>query len=209
MTQQSPDRLRYDGKDYSLDEFVLGSYLLRHPEQHPQPKSALSCLWRGYIASFAIRDGLLWLDEIQTPPEPDSELHDHLRALLPAEEPCAWFTGLLPLERSTWRPPIRIKRIKGVRQRVEPLLHPRQVTHELLQLEAGRVVHHWRLTPDQHDRFCEEQRVYFRMSPDYEAAREVFRRKWKVDDEQLERIIDYNILFLTSTLYVEPADFGQ
>ncbi|MFT5683554.1 MAG: hypothetical protein ACI8RZ_004486 [Myxococcota bacterium] len=210
MTQQAPDRLLYAGGDFHLSEWILGSYLQHHPKQCPQPKSCFTSLWRGYIACFAIRDGMLWLDEIQTATEPDDELHDHMRALLPADTPCDWFTGLIPLERPVDSRPIKVKRIKGRRQRLQPVDHPRHRLYELLQIEGGRLIRHWRLTPNQYENFLDEQRTYFRMSADYPRAREALRRGLPdLSDASFEHHIDCGIVSLTRTLFVEPTDYGQ
>ena len=87
MTEQICDKLLFSGASYPLDEHLLPCRL---PGILSLPvRSAFSALWWGYIATLAVRDGHLWLDEVKTPFEPDSALHDALRALSPAGTPCA------------------------------------------------------------------------------------------------------------------------
>ncbi len=63
-TRQTPDKVIYHGKEYSLEINPLEDYFFRNPGR---PKGGIisTGLWRGYIATFEIRDSQLFLKDIQ------------------------------------------------------------------------------------------------------------------------------------------------
>lgn len=78
-TDQAPDKVIYNGKEYSLafDVFPMEDYFKKNPEKHPK-KIRLkesqdeeveivvsSGLWRGYVATFEIIENELYLKDIE------------------------------------------------------------------------------------------------------------------------------------------------
>lgn len=66
-TAQAPDILKVDGKTYSLHSNPLSAVLAEHEDRLPKPEVVSSGLWRGYIATWSVRDGRLWLDNVEMP----------------------------------------------------------------------------------------------------------------------------------------------
>lgn len=94
-TAQVGDRLILDGKEYSIHSNPLRPYLDSHPEvKIPQGKSICSCNWRGYIATWTIRDHRLLLQDI-TVDDGDEQVRSVVAALFPGKTEvwAEWFTG--------------------------------------------------------------------------------------------------------------------
>jgi len=66
MTAQTPERLIVRGQTLALYGCPLYRYLTRLPKpRRPQFAAESTALWRGYIGTWAIRDGWLWLDALE------------------------------------------------------------------------------------------------------------------------------------------------
>ncbi len=66
-TDQTPDNLLYGDESYYVEDPLLEPYFREHPEKRVEGDSTTTALYRKYIATFAIRDGELLLDDIQVP----------------------------------------------------------------------------------------------------------------------------------------------
>ena len=65
-TAQASEKLIYKGIEYSLYSNPLEGYFYRHPDKRPDIQSNISCLWRGYIATYEIEEKKLKLKDIET-----------------------------------------------------------------------------------------------------------------------------------------------
>lgn len=68
-TAQIPDNLLYGDESYYIEDPLLEPYFQEHPEKRVEgdPTATTTALYRNYIATFAIRNGELLLDDIQVP----------------------------------------------------------------------------------------------------------------------------------------------
>ena len=64
-TAQYPDRIIYNGKEYSLLSNPLESYFEKNPDKRPNDGIMSTALWRGYVATFEVRDNQLFLKDIE------------------------------------------------------------------------------------------------------------------------------------------------
>jgi len=64
-TLQIPDRIIYNGKKYKLLSNPLESYFEKNPTKRPKDKVDSSALWRGYVATFEIKDNQLYVKDIE------------------------------------------------------------------------------------------------------------------------------------------------
>jgi hypothetical protein len=62
MTRQIQDVLLYEGQRYGLNTEILEPYFDKHPERRIGSPGGFSALWRGYVANFAIQDGLFIIE---------------------------------------------------------------------------------------------------------------------------------------------------
>ena len=80
MAAQIPETVILDGRPYDLCE-AKGENLLFDPRDHGvTPISLTSDCWRGYMSTYLVVDGTLYLDEIEIGLDPrDPTGRDHLR----------------------------------------------------------------------------------------------------------------------------------
>lgn len=64
-TAQSPDKIIYNGKEYSLYSNPLEEFFDKNPDKRPKGGIMSTGLWRGYIATYEIKDGKLYLKDIE------------------------------------------------------------------------------------------------------------------------------------------------
>lgn len=105
-TAQYPDRIIYDGKEYSLHTNPMESYFEKHPDKRPTGETRSTALWRGYVATFEVKDKSLVLKDIkiQVSTKTGDGQHDLTwksvkDTLIPEGQVLQinWFTGILVL----------------------------------------------------------------------------------------------------------------
>lgn len=64
-TAQYPDKIIYNGKEYNLHSNPLELYFEKHPDKRPKGGIMSTALWRGYIATFEVKDNQLFLQNIE------------------------------------------------------------------------------------------------------------------------------------------------
>jgi hypothetical protein len=104
-TAQAPDILKIDGKTYFIHTNPLGPVLATNGDRLPKPAVISSGLWRGYIATWAVRERRLFLEDVRVPTEkymdssaPESaQFSSALKDLFGDSAPrvATWFTGHL------------------------------------------------------------------------------------------------------------------
>jgi hypothetical protein len=104
-TSQAPDILRMNGKTYYIHTNPLKPVLATNPDRLPKPTVVSSGLWRGYVATWAVRDHHLFLEDVRVPTEkymdadaPESaQFRSALKDLFGDGAPrvATWFTGHL------------------------------------------------------------------------------------------------------------------
>ena len=65
-TPQIPDILLYEGKEYPIHNELLSTYFSKYPERKPKSDWVCSALWRGYVATFEIVEGSVFLKHVTT-----------------------------------------------------------------------------------------------------------------------------------------------
>lgn len=66
MTAQFPEKLIVRGRPLALYDTPLARYLARLSRAHrPRFAPESTALWRGYVGTWALRDGWLWLDALE------------------------------------------------------------------------------------------------------------------------------------------------
>jgi len=105
-TAQKPDKLIYNGIEYNLHSNPLESYFEKNPDKRPKGGVMSTALWRGYVATFEIRDSMLYVKDIQIPywDTTDNNNHDTkwksvLNEVFPEQKEIKveWLTGILVL----------------------------------------------------------------------------------------------------------------
>jgi hypothetical protein len=64
-TAQYPDKIIYNGKEYSLHSNPLEAYFEKNSDKRPKGGVMSTALWRGYVATFDVQDNQLFLKDIE------------------------------------------------------------------------------------------------------------------------------------------------
>ena len=104
-TAQAPDKIWYEGKLYSMQTNPMEPYFAKNPDKKPKTGGIFSSgLWRGYIATFEMADGGLFLRDIEVMAANPDKQHDYIfKSVIDEVVPKGqrlkidWFDGLLVL----------------------------------------------------------------------------------------------------------------
>ncbi len=161
-TAQEPDVLLLDGKEEALFTNPLEPFLARHPGLRPE--SPHTANWRGYVATFRIRDGGLWLEKVAVTRDPEqaggehrSETVDVLPEFFPGKRRVLadWYTGVLLIPRGTLREYVHM----GYGSTYERYL--------LLEVRAGRLVGRHDMTAKELDAHRRRMFEAYKRTPAY------------------------------------------
>jgi hypothetical protein len=108
-TVQVPDVIIIDGKDESLHTNPLAPYLSAHPNLMPRSDDPTADNWRGYVATWEILEGKLFLRKIdvafrnnKAPPNEDARIIKNvIHKIFPdsLDLVAAWYSGALVIPR--------------------------------------------------------------------------------------------------------------
>ena len=104
-TAQAPDILKIGDQTYSIYTNPLQPFLEANPKLLPESEVTSSGLWRGYIATWVVRDGRLFVEDVRVltkaamdPDAPESKQYRSvMKELFGNASPrvATWFTGHL------------------------------------------------------------------------------------------------------------------
>lgn len=102
-TGQYGDKLRLDGKSYEIFTNPLKQYLKENPDKLPKSNTYSTALWRGYVASWEVKNQVLLLVDVEIlQPVKDtgatgssSEFGSVMAQMFPGEKEVVarWFSG--------------------------------------------------------------------------------------------------------------------
>lgn len=78
LTAQYPDKIKFKGREYSLNSNPLELYFEQYPGKRPKNGVISTALWRGYVAHFEVIDNQLFVTDIQVEVrDPNSKDNHH------------------------------------------------------------------------------------------------------------------------------------
>jgi hypothetical protein len=105
-TAQIPDKIIYEGESYKLFTNPLESYFKLHPDKKPETNIVMTSLWRGYVATFDIKDNKLFVKDIEIKVQKNDdnnkiEWKSVLDEVFPDKDSLYmdWYSGLLVIPR--------------------------------------------------------------------------------------------------------------
>lgn len=102
-TAQIPDKIIYEGKEYALFTNPLEVYFSMHPDKRPESDLMSTALWRGYIASFELIDGQLFVTDIEIEVWNEEAKEAAMKSVIDdvfpdlADRTINWFSGMLTI----------------------------------------------------------------------------------------------------------------
>jgi len=213
-TVQKPDKIIYRGKEYNsenysmvynLENYPMEEYFEKYPDKRPKSDVTSTALWRGYVATFEIQDGQLYLKdiEIEISTKVKNDRYEYswksvLNEVFPNQDlvKMDWVTGLLVLYTSDYEQYI------------------------LLEVDKGDLKSNKWFEEEEYKEFKEKQFQAFKKTEEYEKIKAKLRKEYDnlyvedcekygeesalyVDDESIESNIKYDIMEYTSKILVE------
>ncbi|MDD2244889.1 MAG: hypothetical protein PHR13_09805 [Dysgonamonadaceae bacterium] len=167
-TAQESDQLIYNGKMYSLSSNPLESYFEKYPDKRPRPEVMTSSLWRGYVATFEIRDSMLYVKDISVQYLDNSDKKNRdvkwksvLKEVFPKQKEIKvdWLTGLLVLPYGELVNYVHM----GYGSTYENYI--------LLEFNSGRLKNEKHFKYDEYERFKERQFQKFKQTDKYKKIK--------------------------------------
>lgn len=183
-TAQAPDLLTIDGKTYPIHTNPLAPVLAANPGRLPEPGVISSGLWRGYIATWSVRENRLFLDDVSVPTREymDDDAPESKR-FLSAMKPlfgeagprvATWFTGYL------------IVPTGKIVQYVHMGYASTYQSYMILKVIDGAIHDRRELTLEEFKQFRRSQYEAFKKTPEYAKARAEAQQGEPMTDESVE-----------------------
>jgi hypothetical protein len=167
-TAQYPDKIIYNKTEYKLHSNPLESYFDKNPDKRPKGGLMSTALWRGYVATFEIRDNQLFLKdiEIQYRDTTNKDNYDYKwRSVLDAVFPdqknikIEWLTGLLVLPQG---------KVVNYVYMGYGSTYQRYI---LLELDKGDLKKEKQFKSKEYEKFKEKQFQVFKQTDDYKKIK--------------------------------------
>lgn len=193
-TPQEPDILIYKGQEYALNTNPLEMYFAQHPDARPRQKTRImvdrSSLWRGYKASFEIRDNQLFVKDIRLLVYGGDKNNDttHWRAVLHEVFPAMkdvkadWMTGFL------------IVPLGEIQQYVHLSYASVYSNYILFEVDKGNIVTEQSITAEQYEIFLDRQFDAYKKTEGYRLRYEGLTKDgWSDADavDYLREFVEY------------------
>jgi len=184
MTRQIRDILIYNGKNYSLRQELLENYFSEFPERKPKSSSILTSCWRGYKATFEIRNNELiiigfWLVE-------QGESMDLISELFPNHK-YDWFSGFIRIDDF---------------QKEYNEENNQEAIFELLEVVNGNLNKHWKLNYTDFQIFKQRLFEHFKHTEAYVRLVAYWHKNSpRMAHEEIDAIILKSIIRVASGLY--------
>lgn len=192
-TAQIPDRLIYKGKSYNLHNNPLEAYFKEYPRKRPEGDVSSTALWRGYIATFEIQNGLLILKDLQIEVyehqegreewAPNTTLKSVLKEVFPKKDTIKidWCTQILIL------PSGKIKNY--VHQGYASIFEQ----YVLLEMKEGRLMQEKEFDTEGYLAFKKHQLERFKTTSTYQTYLTKWKEKYEYTEEEIDEILEGRI----------------
>jgi len=173
MTRQIRDRLIYGGDEYHLSEEILEDYFKQNPNIKPKSEILCTALWRGYIATFEIKENQMFVQKLEMLEDTGLNLKI-TRELFPINNKFDWYTGLIRIDdyRGEWDD------------------ENEDAIFEYLEIYKGDLVQKRTMNFEELEIFKEYQFEYFKTTEEYKKAYSL----WKNNNPKMDVTeIDYYI----------------
>ena len=175
-TAQYPDKIIYNGKMYKLQSNPLEVYFKNNPDKKPESEIRSSALWRGYVATFEVKDTQLFLKdiEIQYQDTTSKEKNEYkwrsvINEVFPNQKDIKvdWMTGLLVLPHGKLVNYVHM----GYSSKYENYI--------LLEIDKGNLKKEKHFKYKNYERFKKKQFKAFKQTEDYKKIKADMQKKGK------------------------------
>jgi len=199
-TAQYPDKIIYNGKEYRLHSNPMESYFEQYPDKRPEGGIMSTALWRGYVATFELKDNQLYLKDIEI--EIEISIKDEkgeyrwksvLNEVFPNQEliKIDWLTGLLVLPEG---------KIVNYVHMGYASTYERYV---LLEFENGNLKGEKQFGYEEYEKFKERQFQAFKKTDEYRKLVADLKKGEDDSDEFIEDFLRIFVIEHSSKILVE------
>lgn len=172
-TAQYPDKIYFNGKEYSLYSNPLESYFEKNPEKRPKTLIISSALWRGYVATFEVLNNQLFLKDIEiqvkdtTKKSFDTKWKSVILETFPNQElvKVDWLTGLLVIPQGKLKNYVHL----GYGSTYE--------NYTLLEISLGNLEKEKHFRHAEYIEFREEQFKAYKKTEEYKELRQKLKKE--------------------------------
>lgn len=197
-TSQIPDKIIYNGQEYSLNSNPLETFFEKNPDLKPKSEMMSTALWRGYIATFEISDNQLFVKDITVMDE-DTITGSHkttwrsvFKQVFPDQKQVKvdWMTGLLVIPNG--------KLVNYVHMGYASTYE----NYILLEIDKGNLIQEKSMKSKEYEKFKDKQFKAFQKTDEYKKLKEDLKKNGGGTDEFLDSFIriyvtDYSTKILT------------
>jgi len=189
-TAQFPDKLIYGGKEYSLHTNPMETYFSKHPDKKPDSGVSCTALWRGYVATFEIKEKELLLTDIEVivvskdeHGKSDWDFKSVKNKVMPESDrlKADWFSGILVLPHG--------ERVKYVHMGYESTYS----NYILLEIKKGELTNELSFDHKQLEEFKKQQLQAYKRTKDYRKQAEELKSR-NVTQKDIDSILGHHIL---------------
>lgn len=192
-TAQISDRLIYEGKSYHLHNNPLEAYFKKYPKKCPEGDLTNPALWRGYIATFEIKNQALILTDLKIQVyeheegkeewAPEIVLKPVLKEVYPEEEALKidWCTDVLILPFG--------KLIHYVDNAYASTFEQ----YILLEMKAGILIQTKTFDIAGYLAFKKQQLGHFKATKEYQTYLTKWKEKYDYTEEEVDEILEVGI----------------
>jgi len=196
-TIQRSDIVIYRDTKYLLDSTPLEEYFTNNVGKRPEFKSKRTSLWRGYIAILEIKDGWLFVKEINQDMGRDASSGEDIWKDVtsdiftdPDDRRFDWFSGLLVLPHG--------KIVKWVNFDTIPIFE----NYVILEISNGKSVKELRIPGQEYEAYQRKQFELFRQTDDYKKIREI-RIKNGYKPENVDEYIERDVFYCSKKILID------
>jgi hypothetical protein len=198
-TAQYPDNLVYKGKTYALFTNPLESYFEKYPDKRPKDGISSTALWRGYVATFEMRDNHLLINDIQIEVvKEDSETFEYewksvIHEVFPdsSQRKIDWFTGVLVLPQGKLVNYVHM----GYGSTYKKYL--------LIEIANGIFKQELKFNHKQYSAFKKDQYALFKKTDEYKKAVEELKQQGNSDQEFIDSFLENFVIEYTSKILTD------
>jgi hypothetical protein len=192
-TAQISDLIIYNGTKYALNSNPLEQYFEKNPDKRPQGEIMSTALWRGYVATFEIKENQLFLRDIEIQVS-DTTRKKNWKSVLHEVFPdqpnikLDWLTGLLVLPHG--------KLVNYVHMGYASTYE----NYILLEIDGGNLKKEKKFNYKDYEAFKSRQFEAFKKTDQYKQLKAQLKADKTYDDEYIEQFLRIFVIDYTSKI---------
>lgn len=199
-TAQVADKIIYNGQEYMLFSNPMESFFAQYPEKRPEGGIITTASWRGYVATFEIKDNQLYLKDIEIDVYiKDEKVNDKyssksvLNEIFPNQEHIKidWLTGILVIPHGELVNYVHM----GYASTYENYI--------LLEIDKGDLKNEKQFNSNDYEKFKERQFQAFKKTEDYKKIRDNLRKEGGGSRKFIDTFLKIYVIEYTSKILVE------